>query len=330
MEGSNLTQNKQPSSLGIWWIALGAAMWGLDGVFIVSLLHNLTSSQIVWLEHVLLFFFAFPVLLRKRHELKQLKLNDWLAVLFIGWGGSALASVLFTAGFTYGNPNVVLILQKIQPLFAVFLATLILKERLQKNYWKLFIAALIGAYLLTFGLHIPSAAENTSQLIGSLFAIGAAALWGGSTVMGKHLAGKVSFTTLTALRFAVALPLLTVMVLAQHPDWQSMGKALSLTPVWSNLLFQTLVPSLISLLLYYHGLDGVKASHATIAELAFPATGLLLNWLILHQTIDLGQWIGFTIVWLAVLQLSRMNTKPDKSELSFESSSPQPADLASK
>ncbi|MDQ7094387.1 DMT family transporter [Desulfosporosinus sp. PR] len=325
-----MTQNKQPSPLDIWWIALGAAMWGLDGVFIVTLLHYVTSSQIVWMEHVLLFLFAFPVLLWKRHELKQLKLNDWLAVLFIGWGGSALASVLFTAGFTYGNPNVVLILQKIQPIFAVLLATLILKEHLRKNYWKLFFVALIGAYLLTFGLHIPSTAGSTSQLIGSLFAIGAAALWGGSTVMGKHLAGKVSFTTLTALRFAVALPLLTVIVLAQHPNWQTIGKALSLSPVWANLLFQTVVPSLISLLLYYHGLDGVKASHATIAELAFPASGLLLNWLILRQTIDLGQWLGFAVVWLAVLQLSKLNSKPDKIALSLESSSPQQADLASK
>ncbi|WP_041276016.1 DMT family transporter [Desulfosporosinus acidiphilus] len=325
-----MNQKKQPSPWGIWWIALGAAMWGLDGVFIVTLLHYVTSSQIVWMEHVLLFLFAFPVLIRKRRELTNLKLNDWLAVIFIGWGGSALASILFTAGFTYGNPNVVLILQKLQPIFAVLLAAVILKERLRKNYWKLLISALIGAYLLTFGLHIPSTSGNTSQLIGSLFAIGAAALWGGSTVMGKHLAGKVSFTTLTALRFAVALPLLTVIVLAQHPNWQIIGKALSIAPVWANLLFQTLVPSLMSLLLYYHGLDGVKASHATIAELAFPASGLLLNWLVLHQTINLGQWLGFAIVWLAVLQLSRMSSEPDALAPSLEASSSQQADLASK
>jgi len=56
------------------------------------------------------------------------------------------------------------------------------------------------------------------------------------------------------------------------------------------------VTSLLSLLFYYRGLNGVRASHATIAELAFPATGLLVNWLILHQTIDLGQWLGFALV----------------------------------
>lgn len=306
-----MVQNKQASQLSIWWIALGAAMWGLDGVFIVTLLHYVTSSQIVWLEHILLFFFAVPVLIRNRHELKSLNFRDWLAVLFIGWGGSALASILFTAGFTYGNPNVVLILQKLQPIFAVLLAAWVLKERLRKSYYSLLVAALIGAYLLTFGLHIPTTDGSTARLIGSLFAIGAAALWGGSTVMGKHLVGKLSFTTLTALRFAVALPLLTVIILAQHPNWHNISLALSLAPVWANLLFQTIVPSLVSLLLYYRGLNGVKASHATIAELAFPATGLLLNWLILHQTIDFGQWIGFAIVWVTVMQLSRICNEPE-------------------
>lgn len=306
-----MLQTKHHSNKSIWWIAFGAALWGLDGVFIVALLEHVSPSQIVWLEHVLLFLFAAPVLFWKRHELKKLNRGDWLAVLVIGWGGSALASILFTAGFTYGNPNVVLLLQKLQPIFVILLASWLLKERMPKDFYTLLVAALIGAYLLTFGLRNPIIGVNSAQLMGSLYAIGAAALWGGSTVMGKRLVGKVSFTTLTALRFSVALPMLTVIVLAQNPDWGNLAQSLTITPVWANLLYQTLVPSLFSLLLYYRGLNEVKASHATIAELAFPATGLLVNWLILHQTIDLGQWIGFTIVWLSVLKLSRMGNETE-------------------
>ncbi|WAH38353.1 DMT family transporter [Alicyclobacillus dauci] len=300
------------SHFGLWWIAVGAAMWGLDAVFIVALLHHFSSTQIVMLEHVLLAAFSFPVLIWKRHELKALNWGDWGAVVFIAWGGSAIASILFTAGFHYGNANVVLIMQKLQPLFAVLLAAWVLQERVRRGYWMLLVAALIGAYLLTFGFHIPTAGSH-GNLIGALFALGAAALWGGSTVMGKRLVSKVSFPTVTALRFAVALPLLIVIVAAQHPQWGTMAHAVTLGPVLANLLFQTLVPSLISLLMYYRGLDGVRASYATIAELAFPATGLLINWLVLGQTINIGQWIGFAVIWLAVLQLSRLpNEEPGR------------------
>lgn len=301
-----MLETKQSINKGVWWIALGAALWGLDGVFIVSLLNHITSSQIVWLEHLLLFFFAAPVLYWKREELKRLNKGDWFAALFIGWGGSAIASILFTAAFTYGNPNVVLILQKLQPIFVVLLAAWLLTERVRKAFWPIFVAALFGAYLLTFGFHIPNAEGGTDKLIGSLFAIGAAVLWGGSTVMGKRLVSKLSFTTMAALRFGLALPLLTIIVLAKNPDWQSLGQALTFAPVWGNILYQTIVPSLISLLLYYRGLNTVRASYATIAELAFPATGILVNWLFLHQTIGISQWVGFAIVWLAVLQLSRI------------------------
>lgn len=299
-------QGAERSSRSLWWIAFGAALWGLDGVFIVSLLHHFTSTQIVFLEHLLLALFAVPVLLVNRHELRRLNIGDWLSVLFVAWGGSAIASIFFTKAFQYGDTNVVLILQKLQPLFAVLLAAWILKERLRKGYWGLFIVAVLGAYLLTFGFRLPVSHAGVESLMAGGFAIAAAVLWGGSTVMGKRVVEKVSFTTMTALRFAVALPLLAVIVASQHPNTASMLQAFGVGTVWFNLLYQTIVPSLFSLLIYYRGLGKVRASQATLAELAFPATGLLVNWLFLHQTFSVGQWIGFVIVWLAIAQLSRM------------------------
>lgn len=295
---------------GLWWIALGAAMWGLDGVLIVTLLRHFTSIQIVFLEHLLLALFAIPVLVWKRSELKLLDKGDWLAVLFIAWGGSALASILFTAGFRFGNPNVVLMIQKLQPVFAVLLAAWILKERLHRGFWVLFIAALCGAILLTFGFHNPFSSGISHGLSGALFSAGAALLWGGSTVMGKRLVTKLSFTTVTSLRFTFALPVLGILVVLNHPEWGNIIGGLVLPRVWLNLLFQTIVPSLLSLLIYYYGLSGTRASHATVAELAFPAVGLLMNWIVLHQSITLGQWAGFVVIWLAVLQLSRTPRDP--------------------
>jgi drug/metabolite transporter (DMT)-like permease len=293
----------------IWGIALGATMWGLDAVFIVALLHHFNATEIVWLEHALLLLFAVPVLVWKWREVSRLRLRDWLAVLFIAWGGSALASILFTQAFMVGNANVILLLQKLQPLFAVLMATWILKERMRVRDGFFFGFALLGAYLLTFGFRFPLQSHHLGSGRGALFALAAAALWGGSTVMGKHLLNQVSFVTTTALRFALAFPLLTLLVVIEHPHWVSLGQALRLWPVWANLLFQTLVPSLLSLLIYYQGLQGVRASHATLAELAFPATGLLVNYFILHQVMTFGQGVGFIVIWAAVYGLSQVKNK---------------------
>ena len=289
---------------GIILVAIGAALWGMDSVFLVDLLKYFTSIEIILFEHILLALFSVPVLWLGRHQLHGLGWKGWGALLFISWGGSAIASILFTEAFLYGNASVVLILQKLQPIFAIFLAKWILKEKLPRHFQWFLLVALIGTYLLTFGFSVPTGLSDF-RIIGSLLAIGAAVLWGGSTVMGRLLLNHMKFETVTAARFFMALPLLFAMVLFANPNWTQLGQHIIIPVAFLNVLFQALFPSLISLLLYYKGLSTTKASYATIAELAFPATGLILNWVVLHQGLTWGQFTGFAIVWFVVFQIAR-------------------------
>ena len=289
---------------GIILVAIGAALWGMDSVFLVDLLKYFTSIEIILFEHILLALFSVPVLWLGRHQLRGLGWKGWGALLFISWGGSAIASIIFTEAFLYGNASVVLILQKLQPIFAIFLAKWILKEKLPRHFQWFLLVALIGTYLLTFGFSAPSGLSDV-RIIGSLLAIGAAVLWGGSTVMGRLLLNHMKFETVTAARFFMALPLLFAMVLFANPNWTQLGQHIIIPVAFLNVLFQALFPSLISLLLYYKGLSTTKASYATIAELAFPATGLILNWVVLHQGLTWGQFTGFAIVWFVVFQIAR-------------------------
>jgi drug/metabolite transporter (DMT)-like permease len=51
------------------------------------------------------------------------------------------------------------------------------------------------------------------------------------------------------------------------------------------------------MLLYYRGLRRTPASIATFAELAFPASALVINYFVLGATIDAVQLLGFFILW---------------------------------
>ena len=73
----------------------------------------------------------------------------------LAWGGSGLAPVLFTMAFMTGNPTTVILLQKVQPLFAILLARLMLGEPLGRQYWPWFVLAMVGAYLVSFGALAP-------------------------------------------------------------------------------------------------------------------------------------------------------------------------------
>jgi drug/metabolite transporter (DMT)-like permease len=290
---------------GVWLVALGAAIWGTDSVLRTPLLGDFTSAQIVLLEHLFLALYAIPLAWINRRQLRGLTLKQWGALLFIAWGGSALATVLFTSAFKYGDPNVVLLLQKLQPVFVFLLARTMLRETLPRTFGLDLILALAGTYLLTFGFTMPSGLAFGGQLTAALLAMGAAALWGGSTVMGRVLLGKLSFETVTALRFLVALPLLAAIVATSGTDWGHMFQQAAHPTPFLLIFLQALLPGLLSLLLYYRGLSSTKASYATLAELSFPATGVTLNWVFLGQAFTAGQLAGFVLIWMIVWRIAK-------------------------
>ncbi|WP_379129009.1 DMT family transporter [Paenibacillus sp. sgz500958] len=300
---------------GFWLVALGAALWGVDPLFRIILLKSLTSSQIVLLEHVVLFLASAPVLWRNRRELKGIGLRQTGALLAISWGGSAFATILFTKALTGGDFNAVLLLQKLQPLFAIGLAAVILKERLPRNFGPLLILALAGTYSLTFGWTVPFGHVNSFMNQSSLMALGAAALWGGSTVMGRYLLGSMTSETVTSLRFTMALPLLLVITVLEGSPWHINGGVAGSAAVAVNLLLQALLPGLLSMMLYYKGLNTTKASYATLAELSFPMIGIVINWIVYHQVVTLPQLVGFALIWTALFVISWQQSKD--SELNY-------------
>ncbi|MDO7907261.1 DMT family transporter [Paenibacillus sp. JX-17] len=294
-----------PFKAGFWLVVLGAALWGVDPLFRILLLKSMTSTQIVLLEHVLLFLAAAPVLWKNRAELKGIGWRQVGALLFISWGGSALATILFTTALSSGNINAVVLLQKLQPLFAILMARWILKEMLPKFFGTLLVVALIGTYLLTFGWQLPFTQVNDFIQIGSLLSMGAAALWGGSTVMGRYMVGKMKYEAVTSLRFMLALPLLLVITLSEGAAWHLPSGGWAVSAVFINLLLQALLPGLLSLLLYYKGLSTTKASYATLAELSFPMMGVIINWAAFQQAVTLTQLIGFILIWITLFYISR-------------------------
>lgn len=296
---------------GFWLVFVGAALWGVDPLFRIILLKTMTSTQLVLLEHLIVFLAAAPVLWVNRAELKGLKMRHIGALLFLSWGGSAIATILFTMGLAHGNLNAVLLLQKLQPIFAIVLARIILKEVLPRGFGWLFALALVGTYILTFGFAIPIGHMSEFVQVGSLFALGAAALWGGSTVMGRLMVGQMKYETVTSLRFIMALPLLVVLTWHEGAAWSLSADSGGIAAVSLNLLGQALLPGLLSLLMYYKGLSTTKASVATLAELSFPLVGVVINWIVFGQLLTWAQLVGFLLIWVALFFISRRQQPSD-------------------
>jgi drug/metabolite transporter, DME family len=277
--------NATPSRAGVdrysvILVAVAATLWASDAYFRNQLVQHLSPTQIVVAEDALVMLFLLPVLFRNRHELRALGARGWTAVVIIAAGAQALATILFTASFSIAAQHQLFaetfVLQQTQPLIAIVLAWIVLGERRRPWFWPAAAVAIAAVYMVLFASDplSPVTALQNGRLEVGLFALGAAALWGSGTVLGRFALGSISFWSVTALRFTLAFPVLVVVVLAQ--DGFAGFSHYRVSDFVPNLLAIAIVPGLLALLLYYRALSKTPASLATIAEMAYPVAATLI------------------------------------------------------
>lgn len=278
-----------------WLVAIAASLWGLSALWRSPLAAGYPSLTVVFWEHAILVVLVSPWLVPAVRRLVQASVRTQVAVLVIGAGSSALATVLFTMAFRVGDPITPQVLQKLQPLIAVALAAVLLGERLRPKFLLFVVPALAGAWLLAFadplGVSIASAQA-------ALLALGAAALWAAGTVLGRLASAELRFRDLTALRFSVGLVALAVIATVTGTP---LGMRWSAAP---SLLLLALFPGLLALVLYYLALGHTPASRATLAELAFPLTAALVGIVAFAAQPTGTQWLGMAIVLATVVGLA--------------------------
>lgn len=282
---------------GVAVIALASALWGTDAVFRRGPALELHAATVVFAEHVLLVLVTAPLLWRDRRALRGLTAGDWTAVILIGAGASATATVLFTAAFRFGDPTSVVLLQKLQPVIAVIAAMLLLGERLRPRFGLYAGSAVLGGWLIAF--EDPFAASVVSARP-ALLSVGAATLWAFGTVLGRRLAVQLAAPTVAALRFAVGLPTSAVLVALFAGSGGFGVPAGAVAP----LVGLALVPGLLSLWLYYRGLRTTPASVATLAELAFPLSAIVVNRIWFGDTLTASQWLGVVVLMVTLVVMS--------------------------
>jgi drug/metabolite transporter (DMT)-like permease len=306
---------------GVALVAAGAAMWGLDGGLRAPLVTGAGPAWSAWTivlyEHVILTTLVAAHVWRNRAQLRRLDRAGWLSAIGIGWGGSAIATLAFTDAFRFGNPDVVVLLQKTQPLWAMAAAVVVVGERPRRAVGAFLVPAAIGTYLLSFGAISPSQAMADGRARGALEALAAAALWGAATAFGRRALRHVDSSVLTGLRFTLALPLLAAIAVVEGALAPPAG---AVSGDWVRLPLLALLPGLIAMLLYYRGLRTTPAPVATLAELAFPATALIVNYVALGATVDAAQLFGFGILWATIAGLHRLPVR-----VPARAPAPQPA-----
>jgi drug/metabolite transporter (DMT)-like permease len=291
-------------------LVLAAALfWGTDALVRTPALAVATATTIVFAEHALGFLFLTPFMAwRWGSAFLALPRTAWLPAVFVGAGGSALATVLFTASFRDINPTVAILIQKLQPLFVVGVAYRVLGERPRPGFFRWALVALAAATLLSVPEWATGSGGGASHRPwrGLLLATVAATLWGGATVMGKKLLRHVPSEVATWWRYAVGLATMIAFVAFNGRNHGGVGQAVAFTlSHGQDLLPLALVAGALPMTLYYAGLKRTPASVATFIELVYPLSAAVLNAVFLGKGLTTPQVVAGAVLLLAIHQISQ-------------------------
>jgi drug/metabolite transporter (DMT)-like permease len=271
---------------GVMLVALAAAMWGTDALFRKPLAESTSAATIVFGEHVILVLVTLPLLVPAMRALFGAGIRYVLAGIAVGAGASAVATILFTQAFVQGDPITPVVLQKVQPLIAIAAARVILGEEPRRRFAWFVIPALLGVWLIAFPQPFDVHTQGFEPMA---LALGAAVLWGLGTVFGRYLARRLRFDHIVTVRFAFGFVASSIaLLILGAPAFAGAHDTL-----W--IAYLALVTGLLALSLYYIGLQRTPAMVASIAELAYPVTAIIVGYVAFGATLRWTQWLGVVL-----------------------------------
>jgi chloramphenicol-sensitive protein RarD len=177
------------------------------------------------------------------------------------------------------------------PLVTVMLGVLLLRERLRPLQWCATALGLVAAVVLTVGYGRP-------PWVALVLALSFATYGLMKKRVGVGLGALASLSTETALLFPFAIAGLIWLELTGHGTFTSEGVGHTL------LLASAGVVTAVPLLLFAASARRIPLVTIGLLQFITPVLQLLCGVLLLGEVVPASRWIGFSIVWLALVVLT--------------------------
>ncbi len=261
-------------------IILAATLWSLDGTIFRPNFYEFPAINIVFVEHIFWALLLSPFIVWWWSRVRKISKKSLWSLLWVSlfWWllGTLMITEAYFAAFRWETTlSTVIILQKLQPVFALWLAAILLKEKLSTKFYVFAVIAIFSAYMIAYWSLWKTIWEVSFSNNAALFALLAAFAFGSSTVFGKSLVSDLGFRVSTALRFLCTSVLAGIAIII---FWDVSTLSNFTTFHWQLFLLIVFTSGAGALTFYYYGLKNIPASKATIFELAWPLSGVFFDW----------------------------------------------------
>lgn len=295
--------------IGAIAVSLASMMWGFDGVVLTPRLYNLNVVYVVFVLHLIPFLIMNIFLHKEYRHLKSFTSQDYLTFFLVALLGGAIGTLAIVKALfliDFRHLTVVVLLQKLQPVFAIALAVFLLKERLKNKFILWASVAVVASYFLVFGFNLPDFNTGANTIYAALYSLLAAFSFGCSTVFSKKILLKYSFYTGTFYRygFTTLIMLIFVSVAGKFNQF-----SVTTNENWMFFLIIAFTTGSGAIFLFYYGLVRIRAIIATICELFFPISAIFFDYIINGKILSPVQWVAAVIMIFSIIKLNEQNSK---------------------
>jgi drug/metabolite transporter (DMT)-like permease len=314
------SETQKSLNSGAIFISIAAILWSLDGILRTNLRQELPAINIIFYEHLFGLILLLPVLFIKRKEILALKIKEWLIFALIALFASVIATMFYTAALGqvfFASFSVVVLLQQLQPIWAILSAKFILNEKLPPKFILMAFLALFSAYLISFPDLKVNLETGQGTVAAAVMGLLAGVFWGLGTTFSKLGLKEICFATATFLRFffGTIFAGLFLWILTANFDFFNKFLIIPLSgPEFSwnlnsnqifNFLLVVLFTGMGAMAIYYYGLKRTQAKIATLCELIFPLCAVLIEVFYDLQNqvfrfkpdiLSLTQWLGVVLL----------------------------------
>jgi drug/metabolite transporter (DMT)-like permease len=278
---------------GAVWAALATVCWGSAIVMSKGALQVLPSGSLLVMQLVASTVFVWAVLLCRRT--RRLPWRTSVKIGVLGWLEPGLAYFFSLAGLASTRAGVASLIQATEAFMIIGLASVLLRQRLRSSAVLLGIMALVGVVIagdigLGGGDH-QSVGGIALVLLGTF----CAALY---VTLSSRIVGEYDPLYMIGMQqlFALALAL----VLACNEPHVAILRALS-TKTFALIVTSGILQYSLAFWFYLVAMRHMSAKAAGMFLNLIPILALIEAYLVLGETLRLGQWIGVLVVLGAIL-----------------------------
>ena len=285
---------------------IAGALWGSVGVFVRGFTNgNIYNVSILVMRVLFAAIMMFVFIAIKDKSLLKINLKD---VWVFACGGIV---AMFGMNFCYNNAinslslSLAGVLLALSPVFVMFLAAILFKEKITARSIVCMIFALIGC---TMASGVIGGGEIAFSTSGILFGIAAAFFYGLTSIFSK-IAMEKGYHALTMTFYSM---LILAIVLLPFADWKLVGEYVMVSPA-NNIIFilmHSLCTAVLPYLLYNLALSNVDASLASILVAgAEPSAAMIFGIIFFAEMPSVVSILGLvvTIVALTILVIKPNN-----------------------